>query len=244
MDLGLSAGEIAALIVLAGAVLAALVYFWRQGSDETARQGWLAVPAFFVGSGVALWLFGLRQAGWRRRMQDQLPDMIFLMARSLRAGLSLDQSIGLLGTQGPQPLSGEFRRMHSQLDMGLALPQVLQSASRRIRLTDFNVLASVLGLYRTTGGNLAAVMDRLARITRDHNQLRSYWRTTTALGRVTVPIAIALVLLVLFYLVFYQEEFAARYVNNPAGLTLFLVAGGLILAGIGLLFVLMRDQPD
>ena len=35
----------------------------------------------------------LTQARWRRRIQSLLPDTFFLVARSLRAGLSLEQAL-------------------------------------------------------------------------------------------------------------------------------------------------------
>ena len=62
------------------------------------------------------------------------------MARSLRAGLSIDQTIGIIGEHGVAPLLREFARMHRQLELGLALNQVLKMSSERMRAGRFQRL--------------------------------------------------------------------------------------------------------
>jgi Flp pilus assembly protein TadB len=238
-ELGFSAAEALAIILLCGGVLAAGFFFWRQDEGEA----WLAIPAFLVGAAVPLGFFLWRQRSWRRRLQDQLPDMIFLMARSLRAGMSIDQSMGVMGKHGVAPLSREFARMHRQLELGLALPQVLKSEADRLNLVDFSVFASVLSLHRSTGGNLPVIMDRLAETTRDHNQMRGHYRTATALGRFSTAIIFALVSIVVFYLFFFERDLASRYFDSTTGLTLFLIGMGMqVLALVALMILLRRDE--
>jgi tight adherence protein B len=237
-DLRLEPAEALAIIFFCGVVLAALVFFWRYEDEET----WLAIPAFLVGAGIPLVYFLWRQRMWRRRIQDQLPDMFFLMARSLRAGMSIDQSIQVLGEHGMAPLSREFARMHRQLELGLALPQVLRTSAERIELLDFRIFTSVLSLQRSTGGNLAVIVDRLAHTTREHNQMRGYFRTTTAMGRVGNVIIASMILLVMFYLIFYQRDYAVRYIETTQGIILLSLGVGLVLGGVALLLYLLRTD--
>jgi tight adherence protein B len=236
--LELTAFEGLAAIFICGAVLAALVFFWRYEEEES----WMAVPAFLIGIAFPLAYFILRQRQWRLRLQDQLPDMLFLMARSLRAGLSIDQAIAVMGEHGVAPASKEFARMHRQLDLGLALHQVLRGAANRIRLVDFSVFASVLSLHRSTGGNLAVLMDRLAQTTRDHNQLRGYYRSATSLGRYAGGFLIVGSILLIGYLMMFQREMAARYFDSPAGLTMFAIGAGLMALGILVFFYMIRRE--
>jgi tight adherence protein B len=237
-DMGFTPPEALAIVLFCGSVLAAAVFFWRYEEDEA----WQAIPAFIIGAAIPLVFFWWRQRVWRRKLQEQLPDMIFLLARSLRAGMSMDQSIRVLGEHGVAPLSREFARMHRQLDLGLALPQVLQTSADRIRLVDFSVFASVLSLHRATGGNLPVIMDRLAHTTREHNQMRGHYRTATALGRVSNIIIVVLVCVMLFYLWFFQRDLANHYFETAAGLTMFAVAMALELIGMGLLFYFWQKE--
>jgi Flp pilus assembly protein TadB len=235
-ELGMSPLEAAAVVLFCGVILAALIFFWRYDAEES----WMAIPAFFIGAALPLGFFVMRQRAWRRKMQDQLPDTLFLMARSLRAGLSIDQSVGVIGDHGVAPMSREFNRMHRQLELGLALNQVLRLTADRLHLVDFSVFASVLSLHRITGGNLAVLMDRLAHTTRDHNQLRGIYRTATSLGRYGNVILFLMAAGLIAYLGFFQRDLAANYFDTTAGLVLFGVGITLLFGAMIVLYFLVR----
>jgi tight adherence protein B len=154
--------------------------------------------------------------------------------------MSIDQSIGVIGEHGVAPLSREFARMHRQLELGLALPQVLRIASDRLQLVDFSVFASVLSLHRTTGGNLAILMDRLAHSTRDHNQLRGHYRTATALGRWGNILIFIMGTALIAYICFFQRDLASQYFESTAGITLFVIGLGLMLGAVVAFYFLVR----
>ncbi len=235
-ELGMTALEASAVVLFCGVILAAVVFFWRYEAEET----WMAWPAFFIGAALPLGFFALRQRAWRRKMQDQLPDTLFLMARSLRAGLSIDQAVGVIGEHGVAPMSREFNRMHRQLELGLALHQVLKLTADRLRLVDFSVFASVLSLHRTTGGNLAVLMDRLAHTTRDHNQLRGMYRSATSLGRIGNIVVFLMATGLIAYLMFFQRDLAANYFETTTGIVLFCVGAALLFGAMIVLYFLVR----
>jgi tight adherence protein B len=235
-ELGMTTMEAAAVVLFCGVILAAIFFFWRYEAEES----WMAIPAFFVGAALPLGYFMIRQRAWRRKMQDQLPDTLFLVARSLRAGLSIDQAVGVIGDHGVAPMSREFNRMHRQLELGLALHQVLKLTADRLRLVDFSVFASVLSLHRITGGNLAVLMDRLAHTTRDHNQLRGHYRTATSLGRYGNIILFLMASGLIGYLGFFQRDLAANYFDTTTGLVLFAIGMALMLGAMVVLYFLVR----
>jgi len=226
-----------ALTLFCGVVPAAIMFIWRY-----EQEPWVALPAFFLGMAVPLLFFRWRQGVWRRRLQNQLPDALFLVARSLRASRSIEQSMQLVAEQGVQPLAAEFGRMHRQLELQLPLDQVLVIAAKRLGLVDFNVFASVLSLHRTTGGNLPVLLDRLAAATRDHNQFAGQYRAATVLGRYSAGFITALVGLILFYLVFFGREWSSLFFESSTGMILFSVAVGLEICGLLLLFWMLRYE--
>jgi tight adherence protein B len=227
-----------AVIVLCGVLPAAAVFVWRMGEHEE----WLALPTFLLGVAVPLVILWWRQRVWRRTLQNQLPDVFFLLARSLRAGRSLDQAMQLVGDQGVPPLSKEFARMHRQLELGLPLNTVLANAARRIKLVDFNVFSSVLGLHRTTGGNLPVLLDRLAVATRDRNQFEGQYRAATVMGRYSAAFIAGLAAVIMFYLFFFQRDWAARFFESGTGIALFVAAMALEASGLLLLFWFLRAE--
>ncbi|HZT79839.1 MAG TPA: type II secretion system F family protein [Gemmataceae bacterium] len=236
MDAALALG----LVLFCGVALAATVFVWRYEEEP-----WLAFPAFFLGAAVPLVFFWWRQQVWRRTLQGQLPDALFLLARSMRAGRSIDQAMQLVGEQGVAPLSKEFARMHQQMELGLSLGQALQIAARRLNLVDFNVFASVLSLHRSTGGNLPVILDRLANATRDRNQFEGQYRAATVLGRYSAAFIVSLACVILVYLFFFQRDWATRFFDVSQGYTgvfLFCLALGLELAGGLLLYLFLKHD--
>jgi tight adherence protein B len=228
------------IIVLFGVILAGAAFIWRGETEP-----WITLPAFFLGCAIPLVFFLWRQRVWRRTMQNQLPDALYLLARSVRAGRSIDQGLQLVGEAGVQPLAREFARLHRQLELGLSLSQALQITANRIGLVDFNVFASVLSLHRGTGGNLPTILDRVAASTRDRNQFEGQYRAATVLGRYCSAFIVMLACFIIFYLFFFQREWAMKFFDTRysyAGLYLFCGAIALeILGAIVLVWFLRHD---
>lgn len=223
-----------AIIVFSGVIVGAFMFVWRYEEEP-----WLAAPGFLVGAAIPFVFFLWRQGVWRRTLQSQLPDALYLLARSVRAGRSIDQAFQLVGDQGVPPLSKEFARMYRQMELGLSLGQVLQTTARRLNLVDFNVFASVLSLHRSTGGNLPLILDRLAAATRDRNQFEGQYRAATVLGRYSAAFICSIAVFILIYLFFFQRDWAMKFFDvsqTYTGLVLFCTALGLELLG-GLLLV-------
>jgi tight adherence protein B len=238
--LDLQADLALAIILFAGIVLAVVVFVWRYQEEP-----WLAIPAFLLGGAIPLVYFWWKQRTWRRQLQLQLPDALFLLARSLRAGRSIDQAIELVGSQGVLPLRREFARMSRQLDLGLSLGTVVRNTADRLGLLDFNIFASVVALHRSTGGNLPFLLDRLATAARDRNQFEGQYRAATVLGRTSAAFIVAMVGVILFYLLFFQRQWASQFFDTSQGylgVALFASAMLLELAGLALLVWLLRHD--
>jgi tight adherence protein B len=224
-----------AIMVFFGVVLGAIVFVW-----QFEEEPWLGIPAFFVGAMLALLFFYWRKGVWHRTLENQLPDALFLLARSMRAGRSIDQAIQLVGEHGTQPLAREFTRMHRQLELGLSLPQVVQNEAARLEIIDFSVFASVISLHRVTGGSLPVLLDRLAITTRDRNNFRRQFRAATVLGRWSAVVIMVLVAAILIHLFFFQREWAMRFFESTTGLAMFGTAIALEFLGLATLFWMLN----
>ncbi len=100
----------------------------------------------------------------------------------------------------------------------------------RLRLLDFNAFVSAVAFQRTTGGNLALLLDRLAASTRDHNQFRGHLFAATAQARASaVFLACAGPVLLLGYAIFQPTHVQAFFQSST---------GWMILAGaLGVEFI-------
>ncbi|MCS6850444.1 MAG: type II secretion system F family protein [Gemmataceae bacterium] len=231
--LGLTPEQALGIMALLAVVLGGAMFLWRPAL-------WTVGLAGLIGLAIPMGLFLYYQSQWRRQLQEQLPDAFFLLARSLRAGLALEQSMEQVARYGNQPLADEFRRGVEQLQLGLSVPAVLQLMANRIQLTDFNVFVSAVGLHRTTGGNLAQLLDRVAASARDRSQFHGQVRAATALSRTTAGVIAGAAPVILLYYLIVQPEFTGPFFDSRAGIIAVVIALTLEIIGIVWLYFLLR----
>jgi len=226
--LNLTAEQAVGWMTLASTLAACALYLIRP-------EWWVGLIGVMLGT-IIVWIILLvNRFRYRLKLQDQLPDTIFLIARSLRAGLSLEQALLLVGNQGVEPLASEFRQANNQIQLGLTVPTALAGMARRLRVSDFNNLVSTISLYTVTGGNLPLLLDRLAASTREQNQFRAYFRSATALGRLSsFFIAGAGPVFFIVYALM-DPEYAEFFFTSQAGLTALLMA--MFIESIGLFWL-------
>jgi tight adherence protein B len=208
--LDLKPDQAVAWMILIGGILAIAAYLVRE-------EVWLAPIGFVAGAGIVLASFFIYRSIYRTKLQDLLPDAIFLLARSLRAGMSLEQALALIGNEGVEPLASEFKRCDSQIKLGLPIVAALENMARRLQTIDFNALVSTVTVFQTMGGNLPMLLDRLASSARDRTNFRSYFRTATALARISIiPVALAVPVIIIAY-IGWQPDYVKGFLDTPNG---------------------------
>ena len=231
--LEITAGQALAICALTAIALGFLLFFWRE-------EEWAAAAGLAIGLLFPIFILWILKGRRQRLLQSQLPDAFYYLARSLRAGLSLDQAITQAGAQLAEPLAGEFRRCAGQIQLGLHPQFALQNMARRLGLADFDIFVSTVALYYQSGGNLALLLDRLAASTRDRIQFRGYFRAATALARIGgFVLAAAVPILVIAFALLQPEHFHYLF-DTPIGWQLLGIVAALEVIGIIWFFYLLR----
>lgn len=232
-SLELNPGQAGGYLALAAVVAGGGVYLWRENLVFAAGAALAALLLLLTYFALMHWL-------WQRQVQEELPDTLHLLARSLRAGLTVDQAVAMIALRGQQPLAGEFKRCAEHLQLGLTVPAAFRMTATRVGLTDFDLLVSLVVLHRQTGGNLALLVDRLATTIRSRNQFRGQIAAVTALGRLSgfTLAAAAPMFVVLYY--FLYPDYLSRLIESQQGLTALLAAGVLEVIGVTWLLWLLR----
>jgi tight adherence protein B len=191
------------------------------------QRWWLAVPGLVLG-GVAPWIYVRRQVQARRdKLLRQLPAAFDLMARVLRAGLSMPQAFQGVAESFEDPIATEFNRCREEQNLGL-LPEVsFTNLAERTHVLEMKLFVRAMLIQKQTGGNLSEVLERLAGMVRDRLRLRNQIKIFTAEGRMQ-----ALVLLVLPGVMF----LVMRTINRAYADTL-LDYPGVMLGTVGLMAV-------
>lgn len=181
---------------------------------------------------------------WRNRrmnaMQENMPYIVDLFSRAVRAGESVDQAVALVGAETKGIVGQEFTRCARQLDLGLALGTVMRSLTRRIRLVELRMLASTLMVHREAGGNLPLALDRMAGVIRDRLNAVRQMRASTGAGRSsTLMIAVVSPLAYLVCFLYFPEH-VMPLLTQPLGRFLLLLAFSLEIIGIIWVLALLK----
>lgn len=113
----------------------------------------------------------------------QMVDALNLLANGLRAGLSVQQAIGMVVDELPAPVSQEFNTILQQSKIGVPLEEAFENLVKRVPTQDNEMFVSSVNILRETGGNLAEVFDTITSVIRERVRLAQKIDTYVAQGK-------------------------------------------------------------
>jgi tight adherence protein B len=195
-----------------------------------AYRVYMLLPALGCGTIPILYVFR-RRTRRLRKFEEQFPESLEFIARSMRAGHAFSVSLEMVHTEFPEPLAGEFRRTFDEQNLGLPLDVALEKMAERVPSMDVHFFVSAVLLQKRTGGNLAELLDKLASLIRERFKLRGRIRAISAHGRMTgtvlsmIPAGVATIM---FYV---NPSYLMFFIEDPLGHKL--AAGAVLLQLIG-----------
>ena len=189
----------------------------------------LALP---VGTAVGLGLphFVVGRLIQRRlnKFTSRFPDAIELMVRGLRSGLPISETVGVVASEIPEPVSTEFRAVADKMKIGRTMEAALQETADRLNTPEFQFFVISLAIQRETGGNLAETLSNLADVLRKRAAMKLKIRAMSSESKASAYIVGALPFIV----------FALIWFINGAYMQNFFVDQRLMIAGgIGLVWM-------
>ena len=113
----------------------------------------------FVLGGLPLFFVRHKRSSRLKEMEEQLPEALDFLARSMRAGHAFSISLEMIGAEMPDPLGQEFRALFAEHNLGAPLETAMANFGKRVPLLDVRLFISSVALQRQTGGNLSEVSD-------------------------------------------------------------------------------------
>lgn len=113
-------------------------------------------------------------------MEEQLPDAVELMVRSLRVGHPFSSALTIVSKELPDPLASEMGIISDESAYGRDVGEALKSMAERLEMQDMRFLAVAVTIQQSSGGNLAEILDGLAKVIRSRFKLFRRVRAITA----------------------------------------------------------------
>lgn len=200
-----------------------------------ALKGMPVMLAIALGlfAGVAIPHFTVSRLIVRRIAQfnARFPDAIELMVRGLRSGLPISETMGVVATEVPGPISVEFQNVVDKMKIGRTMEAALQEAADRIGTPEFQFFVITLAIQRETGGNLAETLANLADVLRKRAQMKLKIKAMSSESKASAYIVGALPFIVFGLIWFINGSYMQGFFTD----TRLMIAGGagLLWMGIG-----------
>lgn len=142
----------------------------------------IVVAALIAVGPVLLVLFSARSSK-SAKFEEQLPDAIDLMVRSLLVGHPLSGAMQVIAKEMPAPIGTEFEIAVDGVTYGKPIPMVFAEMRKRVNVPDLAYLAMAVQIQQESGGNLAESLSKLATVIRDRARMFRKVSALTAEGR-------------------------------------------------------------
>jgi tight adherence protein B len=215
-----SVGRVTLLMLLAGSVALAIA----------SRVDWVPLwAAVLLATSVGLlpYLYILKRRAKRfRRFEENFPEALDSLARSLRAGHPFAAAMEIVAEESDAPVSLEMRQTAADGNLGTSWTEALNNLVVRMPLLEVSTFASAVQLQNRTGGKLHEVLSALAENMRESTALKGEVRALAAYGKLTgtiltvLPIGIAAVMSVV------NPSYLAILIYHPYGK--FMIVGAVL----------------
>jgi tight adherence protein B len=182
------------------------------------------IPSIFV---VVPWAAGLAALPilylrYKRRkrfykFEEQLPEALELIARSLKAGHAFSTGLRLVAEEMEDPVSIEFAKTLNEVNFGVANQDAMINLTNRIPLDDLRFFVISVVLQRETGGNLAEILESLSHLIRERFKLHGRIHVLSAQARISAYILIAVPFFTAVVIHLINPRFFDAFLENPSG---------------------------
>ena len=146
-----------------------------------------------------------------------LPDALDLMSRGLTAGHAFTESLHMVATEMPEPISSEFRKTYEEQNLGLSLKLALENMVQRMPMLDLRMCVTAILIQRETGGNLSELLEKVAHTIRERFRILEDLKTLTLSSRWSAWLLCALPIFLAIYVSFMNPGYMDVLWRDPRG---------------------------
>lgn len=176
------------------------------------------------------WLV-LRKRKRIKKFTAQMPDALELVGRALRAGHGLASGLHMVAEEMPSPISDEFGRVFEEQNLGIPIEDSLRAMADRVPTMDVRFFTTAVVIQRSTGGDLAEVLDKIGRIIRERFQIMGQVAALTGEGRLSGVVLLAMPPVLLAFTYATNPGYTGVLFSTPIGTKMLVFAGVMQILG-------------
>jgi len=196
------------------------------------QSGFGGVCAAVAGFAAPYFRLSMQRRRRLEKLEEQMPDAIDVIKRALRAGHPFNAAIKLVADDMNEPIAQEFELTFSDLNYGGEVRRALLGLLSRVPSVTVMALVTSVMVQRETGGNLAEILDQIAKVVRGRFRFERRVRTLSAEGKMSAWILGLLPLGLIVIMSIASPGYLPIMLTNPLGHKMLFVACFLGVVGI------------
>ena len=185
-----------------------------------------------AGLGGPRWLISFLGKRRQKRFLKELANAIDIIVRGVKSGLPLNDCLGIIAKESPDPVREEFELLVEQQQVGIPLGKAFEKMLDRVPLPEVNFFAIVVSIQQKTGGNLAEALGNLAAVLRDRQRLAGKVAAFSAEAKTSAAIIGALPPLVMLMLFMSTPDYVSILWTDRLGKIMLAASGFWMLCGV------------
>ena len=199
--------------VISGVVCAILMFLlFPSISVVTAAAG------AFVGTlGLPRWVLNRLTKRRQNKFLDEFANAIDVIVRGVKSGLPLNDCLGIIARESPEPICGEFRELVDQQRVGVPLSDCFDRMMMRMPLPEVKFFAIVVAIQQQAGGSLSEALGNLSGVLRDRKKLQAKVKALSAEAKASAAVLGSLPFIVMLMVYISTPEYIALLWSTKSG---------------------------
>lgn len=169
------------------------------------------------------------------KFEEQLPDAIDIMRRALMAGHPFNATLRLVAEDMEDPVAREFDQTFADINYGADVRRAMLGLLARVPSITVMALVTAILVQKESGGNLAEILEQIAKVIRGRFRFQRRVRTLSAEGRMSAWILALIPLVLVVAMTLGNPEYLPMLWDDPVGKKL--VAFAVVWGAIGVFFI-------
>ncbi len=169
------------------------------------------------GLGFPRWILNFLSKRRQRKFVNELANSIDIIVRGVKTGLPLNDCIGIIAAESPEPVRSEFTKIVEEQRVGVTLGQGIERMYERMPLQEVNFLSIVITIQQSAGGNLAEALQNLSNVLRERHKLEGKVRAYSQEAKSSAAIIGALPILVMGAVYISKPDYISILFNTRSG---------------------------
>ena len=166
------------------------------------------------------------------KFEEQLPEALDSICRSLKAGHAFNSAFNLVGEEFPEPIASEFRITLEENKLGVSIGDAMQNLAKRVPITDLHFFVIAVLIQRETGGNLGEILTSISQVIRQRFTLTRQIGVLTSEAILSAKILGIMPIIMLGLMSAMNPKYATYMFYTPTGQYWLKVSFGMMLIGM------------